>query len=54
MWASVYDTAYLVLESFGRAQSAAARKGAKARKEVDAAEGLLALLRTFAHPEDGQ
>ncbi len=54
MWSSVYDTAYLVLESFRRAQSPAAKTSGKARMETDAAEALLAMLRAFAHTEDGQ
>ena len=48
MWASVYDNASLVLGS-----CAGSRSSASAR-ERQAAEALLTLLRTFAHPEDGQ
>ena len=48
MWASVYDNASLVLGSYAGPRSAASTK------DRQAAEALLALLRTFAHPEDSQ
>lgn len=54
MWASVYDNAYLVLESYARAQAPAPKKGGKAANERKAAEEILTMLRTFAHPEDDQ
>ena len=45
MWASVYDNAYLVLASYAQAQGG---------KERLAADALLTLLRSFAHPETSQ
>ena len=43
MWASVYDTAYLVLPNYARRTTG---------KEKAAANELLAQLRLFAHPDD--
>jgi len=45
MWASVYDTACLVLANYARRTTG---------KEKAAANELLAQLRTFAHPAEGQ
>src|SRR4029077_8999354 len=43
MWASVYDTAYLVLPNYASRATG---------KERAAAQGLLAQLRRFAHPNE--
>lgn len=48
MWASVYDNAFLVLRSY------AGPRSSTSMGEKQAAERLLIMLRTFAHPEDGQ
>ena len=48
MWASVYDNAFLVLGNYAGPRSSASTG------ERQAAEALLAMLRTFAHPDDGQ
>ena len=48
MWASVYDNASLVLGSYAGPRPSASTK------ERHAAEALLTMLRTFAHPEDRQ
>jgi len=48
MWASVYDTAALVLGSYVGPASAASSK------EREDARALLTMLRGFAHPDDGQ
>ena len=45
MWASVYDTACLVLPNYA---------GRAAGQERAAANALLAQLRAFAHPQDGR
>ena len=43
MWASVYDNAWLVLGSYAKGSD---------KKEAAAAETLLTILRTFAHPDE--
>jgi hypothetical protein len=45
MWASVYDTACLVLPNYGTRATG---------KEKAAAQELLAQLRSFAHPDEDQ